>query len=736
MRFFISILFISIYSSLLAQTMTVNRTGNYKKPYWLAANILVDTNFVIYKPFGTNGLPIVQPATNQVGFFKVANNTGVNAFPIDSGIVMCANWIEDVLPSQTGTNPNTVTNPKDPDLAVVMAQIGSSTYSINDMAVIQFSFVATSDSIQFNYVFGSHEYASYTCSQFNDVFGFFLEGSDINGTTSKSTVNLATIPGTTVPVAINTINQGFPSGSYPASNCTNANSNYVAHSIYWAGNNPTVSLSGNTILFTAKAQVKCGNAYNIRLKLANASDHALSSAVFIEARSFSSPTIKINSTLNSGNSFQDSTVVEGCAPSYVEFLKNGNKKEDMTIRFTYSGNAIAGVDYATLPDSLFIPGGTASDTLAIEAFDDGVTELNDSLIIDMQPVLTSCAAYPSQRVIVYFRDKTPVSIAANLSSSTDTIYCPGDTVGLVGSFGDGEGILVGWWQDDTLAGLNRTVSPLQTTTYYFLATDECQSDTAVDSITIYLVNYIPLMLTGDTIKICRGDTVGMLARYEFGNAPHSVLWYDGTTGDYLEKIPTADSTWYSFFVTDDCGQGASDSVLVYLAPDPSAGFTYLNDAGVPLKVLFTNTSINGATYLWDFGDGTTSTDTVPVHTYDAAAEYIVTLTITSPDGCIATYTTIVKVETDFYLYIPTAFTPDGDGLNETFLIKGLGFESYEIWIFSRWGEQVFYSNDINDAWDGTFKGKQAQDGVYTYTIFIKMPLGDVSEKKGTLTLYR
>jgi len=568
------------------------------------------------------------------------------------------------------------------------------------------------------------------------VFGFFLEGSDINGTTGNTIVNLATIPGTSTPVAINTINQGFPSGSYPATNCTNANPAYVAHSIFYAGNNPIVSLSGNTLKFTAKAQVKCGNAYNIRLKLANASDHALSSAVFLEANSFTSPTIQINSTLNSGNSFQDSTVVEGCAPSIIQFDKDGNKQVDMTIHFNYSGNAIAGVDYATLPDSLFIPAGKAGDTLFIEAFDDGVVELNDSLVIDMQPVVTTCAAYPSQRVIVHFRDKTPVSSAVSLSSSTDTIYCPGDTVGLVGSFTNGEGILTGWWQDDTLAAFNRTVSPLQTTTYYFEATDECRSDTAIDSITIYLSNYIPMELTGDTIMICRGDTVGMLAKYEFGNAPHNVIWYDGTLGDYLERVPTADSTWYVFNVVDDCKQGARDSVLVYMAPDASAGFNYMNDAGVPLKILFFNTSINGASYHWDFGDDSTSTDSATSHIYASPAEYIVTLTVTTKDGCIDTYTTIVKVETDFYLYVPTAFTPDGDGLNETFLIKGLGFESYEIWIFNRWGTEVYHSNDITEAWDGSFNGKAVPQGVYTYSIFIKMPLGDVSEKKGTFTLYR
>lgn len=734
----IAALLISVFS--FGQTLSVNTAGNNNNPFWLVQNVLVDSNFSVFQTFNNQGFPIIQPSNNQVGYFNVANNTGVNAFPIDNGIVMCANYVQDVLPSQTGGNPNTTTTPADPELAGVLAQIGSAGYAINDMVEIKFSFIATSDSIQFNYVFASHEYAGYTCSNFNDVFGFFLEGKGINGApsgpnASKDTVNLATIPGTTIPVAINTINQGFPSGG-SAAPCLAANPNYVAHSVFYAGNSPLTSMSGNTKKFTAKAQVVCGEAYDIRLKLANASDHALSSAVFLEANSFTSPTIEVANTLNNGNTFIDSQVVEGCKPSYISFRKNGNIQKDMTLHFSYIGNAIPGVDYATMPDSLFIPAGQASDSLEVLAFDDGLAEPNDSIVIDMQSLATVCAAYPAYRKIIYLRDKNPVASSSVNVTGTDSIYCPGDTIRFNASFTGGEGNLHGWWEDDTLAPLNRLVQPTQTTTYYFYATDECGSDTAKDSVTIYLVDYIPMTTFGDTIKICRNDTVGMLARYEDGKGPYDVIWDDGTLGDYKEDVPQQDSTWHTFIVTDACGQIAYDSVLVWMAPDPSAGFNFVNDPGVPLKVNFSNSSINGVHYTWDFGDGTASNDTTPSHVYDEPAEYVVTLTIVSADGCISTYTTIVKVETDFYLYVPTAFTPDGDGINEMFDVKGLGFESYEIRIFNRWGGEVFYSDDVTLSWDGTANGKPAPGGVYTYTIFIKMPLGDFNEKKGTFILYR
>lgn len=739
MNKFILAAFTLLTTGIVAQTIVVDRTGNNNDPYWLAENVLVDPDYVIFRSFNQSGVPIVQPPTNQIGVFKVLNNAGAAAFPLDSGIIMCTDYIEDILPNTTGINPGTTTNPKDADLNGVLSQIGSANVDINDMAEIRFSFVATSDSIEFNYVFASHEYTSYTCSQFNDVFGFFLEGNGINGAASgtKSIVNLATIPGTTVPVAINTINSGQPSGSYPASNCLNANPNYVAHSVYFTGAKPYSSLTGYTTKFTAKAKVICNYTYEIRLKIANASDHAFGSAVFLEANSFRSPSIKVDANLNSGNSFQDTQIVEGCEPAYIVFHKDGNINNDMHIRLSYFGNAIHGVDYAPLPDSLFIPSGSLTDTLEILAYDDGIAEHNDSIIIYMHPVNTPCYQYRPQEVVFHFRDKTPVDASAKLVQPyTDTVECPGDSVRIEGLASGGEGILYGWWADDNTQTSSRLVTPMQTTTYFYYATDECAADTSIASVTIYVKEYTPIKTTGDTIMICRGDETVINALYDLGSPPYAVLWDNNTTIDARTVKPTNDSTWYVFQVIDKCRQVALDSVLVWMAPDPYAGFNYLNDPGVPLRVDFSNTSLNGFSYHWDFGDGTTSTDTMPSHTYTTPDDYTVTLTIISKEGCEDTYTSIVTVDTDFYLYVPTAFTPDGDGINELFEIKGLGFETFQISIFNRWGNQVFFSDDINVSWDGTYNGKNVPAGVYSYTIFIKMPLGDISEKKGTLTVYR
>lgn len=744
MRKILVLIFIALYINGFGQNITVSNTGNNAKPYWLAQNVLTDPNFKIQTTYDTiTYLPISQPSTVQVGYFT-AVGTGLG---IDTGIVMATDNVKACVPGNADYSSNVLAT--DPQLLKVLNQIKSTSTTMNDKVEIIFDFVAPSDSIQFEYVFASREYKSFTCSNFNDVFGFFLTGNGINGSsiTTKSTVNLATIPGTTVPVAINTINQGY-SSSGTDKPCTDANPNYKVHSTYYTTNTAwssqsssnltsKVNMAGWTKPFTAQAKVVCGQTYTIRLKIADVQDGAYTSAVFLKAKSFKSPAINVIPVAGSGNSFIDSQVVEGCEPKLVIFEKDGNVGKDMVIHFDYFGNAIPGVDYATLPDSLFLPAGVKRDTLKVYAFDDGLVEPNDTLIIYQNAVRTECADYKSRTIELFFRDKTPVSALAEVDEfSNDTILCPGDPADLIGTPSGGEGILYGGWLDDTTATLFRTVEPGVTTTYYFWVTDECYSDSIVDSVTVYVIPYDSIQTQGDTIRICDGESTTVTAVYDLGKPPYTLEWDDLSTDDQREVTPTKDSTWYVFTVVDGCGFVAKDSCLVWISPVPRAQFSYMNNPGVPLRIDFNNLSINGHTFEWDFGDGTTSNDTTPSHSYERPDEYWVTLRITTEDGCVDEYSMTVVVETDYFIYIPSTFTPDGDGVNDYFQIQGVGFESFKIHIFNRWGNEVFYSDDINVSWDGTHRGKDVPKGVYSYTIFIQMPLGDIAEKKGTVMVYR
>ena len=88
------------------------------------------------------------------------------------------------------------------------------------------------------------------------------------------------------------------------------------------------------------------------------------------------------------------------------------------------------------------------------------------------------------------------------------------------------------------------------------------------------------------------------------------------------------------------------------------------------------------------------------------------------------------------LFIPSAFSPNGDGVNDTWKISYKGIKEANIKIFNRWGEKLFETNDVKNGWDGIFKGKQLDQGVYGYYMTFKCNNGQESFKKGNITLLR
>ncbi len=110
------------------------------------------------------------------------------------------------------------------------------------------------------------------------------------------------------------------------------------------------------------------------------------------------------------------------------------------------------------------------------------------------------------------------------------------------------------------------------------------------------------------------------------------------------------------------------------------------------------------------------------HCYDSIGCYQVTLVAYTQDGCTDSIVQVVCVKDQLIIYVPNAFTPDGDGLNEVFLpILTAGYKpgSYELNIYNRWGERIFSTKDENEGWDGTYRGNPSQIGTYTYTIRLK-----------------
>ena len=155
---------------------------------------------------------------------------------------------------------------------------------------------------------------------------------------------------------------------------------------------------------------------------------------------------------------------------------------------------------------------------------------------------------------------------------------------------------------------------------------------------------------------------------------------------------------------------------------------------------FTNNSVNATSYQWFFGDGEESDFVSTNHCFDSIGCYPVTLVAYAQDGCTDSVVQLVCVKDQLIIYVPNAFTPDVDVLNEVFLpILTAGYKpgTYQFEIYNRWGERIFSTEDKDEGWDGTYLGNNAQIGTYTYTIRFKdSQTNKVYNYAGRVTLIR
>lgn len=186
------------------------------------------------------------------------------------------------------------------------------------------------------------------------------------------------------------------------------------------------------------------------------------------------------------------------------------------------------------------------------------------------------------------------------------------------------------------------------------------------------------------------------------------------------------------------------NTVVSISDAFKASFTFTPVACSENLVNFTGTVQNppGTTpvWSWNFGDGDTSSVQNPSHNYNAAGNFQVTLITEIPNSinCVDTLSAqTINVVTNPELYIPNTFTPNGDGHNDVFKVRGPYFGVYYFAVYNRWGELMFETTDPKEGWDGNYKGKPSDPGVFGY--YVKAKCGEQSEeifRKGNVTLIR
>ncbi|SHK87028.1 gliding motility-associated C-terminal domain-containing protein [Chitinophaga jiangningensis] len=239
---------------------------------------------------------------------------------------------------------------------------------------------------------------------------------------------------------------------------------------------------------------------------------------------------------------------------------------------------------------------------------------------------------------------------------------------------------------------------------------------------------------GETIKLDNTSLGGQTFVWTFGDDnSQSTDAYPLHTfnipGTFDVKLVATDLT--------TCNEKDSIVQKVLVAPLPVADFEFLpNKAVENTPVTFTNNSTGAQSYLWNFGDGDTTSVANPVHQFNTTGTFTVCLTASNPEGCAHTTCKDVNAIVVPLFDVPNAFSPNNDGINDVFYIKAFAVAKFNLKIFSRWGQLIFETNDFRQGWDGKFKGEVMPMDAYAYVVSIEFNDGTKGNRQGSVTLLR
>ncbi len=699
----------------------------------------------------------------SIGYF---HNGGTTNLGLDSGIVLASGDV--TLIPVTGTNGgSTGKNINLPGHPLLQSLIPN--YTTNDAVLIEFDFIPVSDTIKFRYIFGSDEYPEYVNSNFNDVFGFFItSGINPNTGTMYNNENIALIPGSNTPVTIDNVN-------------ANTNSQYYVNNQYGT----TIEYDGFTTVLTAWARVIPCTNYHIVIGVADAGDHSYDSGVFLEAYSFSSNSISIEKTFS--NSKVDTMAIEGCNDVTLTFRIPQTKSSNTVIPLNYSGTAQSGTDYTPLPSSVTIPAGQDSASITITPLSDSISEpievinimfprncTNDTIkvyIKDNVPMHTTssndttlCAdstilfanGHGGQDPYSYTWSNGDTTSTSNINPSSSTIYtvtvsdlcntsivdsidvkvsfpviqpdfdsiCPGETA-LLSAKANGAQCFV-WSNGATTDSIS--VSPASSSWYHVTVTDTLGCS-AIDSVLCFVNPEPVLQLTPDT-TICEGNDATLNA-----SGGDFYKWSTGDTVNSISVSPSSDMT-YSVTATNHfgCTGSGSTTILVNSYPSPYV----IADKDTICRGEGTNLTAYGADhYQWSNGQ---SGSTIPVSPATSKIYTVTASNILNGTSCSDTASAKVDVVRCNTFFIPNAFSPNGDNVNDVFKVTGQfkNVEDFEMMIFDRWGRLIFHTSDYQEGWQGRDNNSLEPVPVGTYIYKIRITEGSFEpiELEGSVMLLR
>ncbi|MBL7950649.1 MAG: gliding motility-associated C-terminal domain-containing protein [Flavobacteriales bacterium] len=336
---------------------------------------------------------------------------------------------------------------------------------------------------------------------------------------------------------------------------------------------------------------------------------------------------------------------------------------------------------------------------------------------------------------------TTVQVCENAAEQLDLLQQLIGTPDPSGSWIDPEGGSF----DGTLAPADDMAGPY---TYAVAASAPCPAAVAIVDVIIIPTPVATLSVVG--ADGCAPAEVTLSSSYSGSGSCQWTLWNGETINDcapITRSIEEPGSYGASLVIDagNGCGVVTVDAPALFeLFGRPQAAFLHLPEVVNTLDPLvgFHNTSVGGNSFLWDIAGFTTSTDLHTSFTFptEFAAEYTVCLTAVASANCVDTACHTITIEDGLNVFVPNTFTPDGDGNNDGFkpLLIGADPDSYRFYIFDRWGQPLYETNDPAATWDGNFSdGTEVPIGVYVWKLVVKDAVTTSRvERVGHVTLLR
>lgn len=755
----IILLLVTLILSQIAFSQNVQVDSQSYSSQQLIEDILIDSD-CIQNVVVTNVVGADFNNTDQsFGYFDASGTT----FPFENGIVLSTGRLENVQgPNNTLSDDDAPNWIGDNDLENILNE--SNTFNAT---IIEFEFTSVAEQISFRYIFASEEYQENdpnTC-QYSDLFGFLIK--PVN---EQEYINIALVPNTQIPVKVTTVHPEISNG------CPAENETYFGS---WNTSTAPINFNGQTTILTATANVIPNETYHVKLVIADEQNYRYDSAVFLEAGSFQlstelgedrllgtqnplceTETLELNA-FHSGNAnykwFKDNlelggeideiylvespgtynveVTLENDCISYgeiiIEYGINPIVSNSTLLQCDYDQNGLtlynlldAIADLTNNDDTLIVTGFFISENNALE---------NDNPITDPDNFANS---NPNQTVFARVQNEYGCFSIAELLLQISNIdlniepfkTCDDDLIDGFSTFDLNElksqielmvpeNASINFYLsiDDALAENNpifgsfeNTIVDGQTIFAKVDSDDQCYALTAIE----LQVLYTPLLeldiTQDDPIYYCLNNYPNTITLYGgVMNDSPSNYYYLWNTGDNMSFIEINEPGTYSVTVTDPNGCSSSRSIVVAASNIATIDNILVEDLGTVNTITIVTSGEGTYEYAIDNVNGPYQENNV----FTNITAGIHTVFVRDQIGC-GRIEQLVSV-----LGFPSFFTPNGDGFNDTWHLKGIiqGINSdLVIHIFNRYGKLIQSLNNNSEGWNGTLDGFQLPSDDYWF----------------------